>query len=86
MMDVSAIVDRMIDDMIGREGGFVDHPADRGGPTRFGITQATLARSLGRVATPLDVETLSLDQARQIYRRDFYMARGSTGCRPGSNR
>jgi lysozyme family protein len=72
MMDVSAIVDRMIDDMIGREGGFVDHPADRGGPTRSGITQATLARSLGRVATPLDVETLSPDQARQICRRDFY--------------
>ena len=71
-MDVSAIVDRMVDDMIRREGGFVDHPADSGGPIKFGVTQATLARSLGRAATPLDVEALNPDQARQIYRRDFY--------------
>lgn len=72
MTDVSSPVDKMIDDVIRREGGFVDHPADRGGPTKFGITQATLARSLGRAATAVDVEALSPDQARQIYRRDYY--------------
>ena len=26
-------VPEMIDDILRREGGFVDHPADRGGPT-----------------------------------------------------
>jgi len=29
--------------VLGKEGGFSDHPADRGGPTMMGITQATLA-------------------------------------------
>jgi len=35
---------RLIDEVIDREGGYVDHPADRGGPTRYGITQATARR------------------------------------------
>lgn len=35
-------VDQMIDDLIEREGGFVNLAADRGGPTNMGITQATL--------------------------------------------
>lgn len=37
---------RLIDELIDREGGYVDHPADRGGPTRYGITQA-VARAHG---------------------------------------
>jgi len=36
----------LIDRVIGVEGGYADHPADRGGPTRWGITQA-VARAYG---------------------------------------
>ena len=36
----------LIDTLIAREGGFVDHPADRGGATRWGITTA-VARANG---------------------------------------
>ena len=36
----------LIDALIAREGGYIDHPADRGGPTRWGITQH-VARSHG---------------------------------------
>jgi lysozyme family protein len=36
-------IDRLITDLIEREGGYVDHPHDRGGPTKFGITAATAA-------------------------------------------
>lgn len=33
-------IEEMIDSVIGREGGYTNHPADRGGPTRWGVTQA----------------------------------------------
>jgi lysozyme family protein len=45
-MDDVVDVDGLIDALIDREGGFVDHPADKGGPTCFGITQA-VARAHG---------------------------------------
>jgi|TARA_R100000501_G_scaffold17911_1_gene34568 lysozyme family protein len=34
-------IDRLLDELIQREGGFVNHPDDRGGPTKFGITRQT---------------------------------------------
>lgn len=69
-------VDELIDDILRREGGYVDHPADRGGPTNYGITQKTLSRVLGRAATASEVAGLSRDMAREIYRRDFYLGPG----------
>ncbi|MGI9501033.1 MAG: glycoside hydrolase family 108 protein [Geminicoccaceae bacterium] len=66
-------VDKMISDIIRREGGFVDHPADRGGPTRYGITHKTLARYLGRDVAREDVRRLSRELAAEIYRRAYYL-------------
>ena len=56
-----------------REGGFVDHPADRGGPTHFGITSATLGdwRGLGRPASREEVKALTEREARQIYTKRY---------------
>jgi hypothetical protein len=65
--------DEMIDDILAREGGFVNHPADRGGPTNFGVTQATLASWRGREATIDDVRSLTIDEARDIYRTKYYV-------------
>ncbi len=70
---MSKSVEAMIDDIIRREGGFVDHPADRGGPTNFGITQKTLSRYLGRKVTRDDVRRLSRELAAEIYRRAYYL-------------
>ena len=39
-------IDKMVDHLIAREGGFSDHRADRGGATRWGITEA-VARANG---------------------------------------
>ena len=33
--------DQIIEGILGKEGGYVDHPSDKGGPTRWGITQTT---------------------------------------------
>jgi lysozyme family protein len=64
-------VDKIIDDIIQREGGFVDNPADRGGPTKYGITQATLAEWRGHPVLRQDVADLTVDEARTIYRRKY---------------
>ena len=64
---MSWTVDELLDEVIAREGGFVHHPADRGGPTKFGITQQTLSAWLGRPATVDEVRTLDEETAREIY-------------------
>jgi lysozyme family protein len=54
------------------EGGFVDHPADRGGATRFGITRQTLADWRGHAVGVEDVRTLPRGEAAEIYRRRYW--------------
>ena len=61
----------IIDDIIRREGGYVDHPADRGGPTKFGITQETLSTWRQRPVQAGDVQALSEYEARRIYQRRY---------------
>ncbi|HET9352640.1 MAG TPA: glycosyl hydrolase 108 family protein, partial [Sphingomicrobium sp.] len=62
-------VDDLIDELIEREGGYVNHPADRGGPTRFGITEA-VARAHG-YAGPTAL--LPREEAADIYRRLYWL-------------
>ena len=37
-------IEQLIDDVIGREGGYVDHPADRGGTDQMGRERSGGAR------------------------------------------
>ena len=66
-------IDTILDDIMRREGGYVNHPADRGGPTNFGITAQTLGswRKLGRPATAAEVQALTETEARAIYRQQY---------------
>lgn len=65
-------VDALIAQVIAREGDYSDHPADRGGATRFGISEA-VARADG-YAGPM--RRLPLARAESIYRRLYWTAPG----------
>lgn len=61
--------DALIDAVIDREGAYVNHPADRGGATCWGITEA-VARAEGYVGAMRD---LPRDDAAAIYRRLYWL-------------
>ena len=62
-------VDELIDSLIDREGGYVDNPADKGGATCFGITQA-VARAQGYCGP---MRQLPREAAAAIYKRLYWL-------------
>ncbi len=68
-------IDSLVEELIAREGGYVNHPADRGGPTRWGITQA-VARAHGYGGA---MKTLPRAEAVSIYRRIYWLRPGFDG-------
>ena len=62
-------IEDLIDELIEREGGYVNHPADKGGPTRFGITEA-VARAHGYRGA---IAVLPREEAEAIYRRLYWL-------------
>ena len=62
----------LIDDVIDREGGYSNHPADRGGATCWGITEA-VARAQGYAG---DMRRLPREEAAAIYRRLYWLRPG----------
>lgn len=59
-MNFDVAFDRLID----HEGGYVNDPNDPGGETKWGISK--------RSYPDLDIKALTREDARQIYRRDFW--------------
>jgi lysozyme family protein len=66
--------DEIIERVLRFEGGFVNNPLDKGGPTNFGITAAELgrARKWNRSATIDEIKDLSRAEAISIYKQ-FYI-------------
>lgn len=56
--------DRAFDRLIAHEGGYVNDPRDPGGETKFGIAK--------RSYPSLNIANLTRDDAKAIYRRDFW--------------
>lgn len=59
----------IINGVIRREGGYVNNPDDRGGPTKYGITEVK-ARAWGYSG---DMRDLPRDLAYRIYEHDYYL-------------
>jgi lysozyme family protein len=68
-MDDPLDVDGLIDGLIEREGRYVNHPADKGGPTCFGITEA-VARAHGYGGA---MKQLPRSEAAAIYQRLYWL-------------
>ena len=58
----------MLAELLKREGGYVNNAADKGGPTRYGITQQT-ARAYGYSG---DMRMLPIQTALAIYRARYW--------------
>ena len=68
-MDDAVKIDQLIDALIEREGGYVNHPSDKGGPTCFGITEA-VARAHGYRGA---MRQMPREDAVAIYKRLYWL-------------
>lgn len=63
--------------VISSEGGYVDDPDDKGGPTKYGIAWNYNQGALQKLGITRDtVMNLTLDQAREIYYWKYWLASG----------
>lgn len=53
------------DRLISNEGGYVNNLADPGGETKFGISKRSYPQ--------INIATLTCDEAKEIYQRDFWL-------------
>ena len=56
--------DVIIEMVLEHEGGYVNHPSDPGGETIYGISK--------RAYPDLDIKNLTIAQAKEIYRNDYW--------------
>jgi hypothetical protein len=60
------------------EGGYSNHPKDRGGATKYGITQSTYSRWLKDYGKPWKhVSRITKEEAKSIYFKRYYTAIGA---------
>lgn len=65
------------------EGGYTDHPADRGRATNRGITQATFdAYNTSRGLPPRPVRSITEAEVYAIYHEDYWQRCGGDGLPP----
>jgi lysozyme family protein len=57
-------IDDLVRRLIEREGGYVDHPRDPGGETKYGISKRSYPHE--------DIKNLTVERAAMIYERDFF--------------
>jgi len=63
-------IEQYLDELIKREGGYVNNPTDQGGATKYGITKA-VARANGFKGS---MRYLPLEVAKAIYKKQYWIA------------
>lgn len=61
-----------IDKVLIHEGGFVNHPADKGGATNFGITQKVYEEFKGRTVSLQEMKLMPKADAYAIYKAKYW--------------
>jgi lysozyme family protein len=69
-------IENLIRGIINREGGYVNHAADKGGPTKYGITIGTLTGWRHKKCIVQDVKDLTINEAFDIYYHQYVVAPG----------
>ena len=67
--------DECLEFVLEREGGYVDHPSDKGGATKQGITQRTYWDYLVRRGrAPVDIKDIPFEDVKDIYLTHYWQA------------
>lgn len=73
---MSDLFEMTIKHILEEEGGYVKHPNDRGGPTKYGVTLKFYRGSVDPDATEQDIKGLSIEEAKKIYKDHFWIDTG----------
>ena len=66
--------ERSVTATLKHEGGYVNLKSDPGGATNLGVTIATFRRYVKPTGTIADLKALTVDQAKTVYRRQYWDA------------
>lgn len=66
--------ERCLTAIFGSEGGYSDHPADRGGKTNMGITEQTLIDAYNKkIVSHKNIKKLTREEATNIYKVSYWV-------------
>lgn len=71
-MDANARFERCLSFVLGQEGGFVNNPADPGGPTNMGVTIPTLTKFMGHPVSVADIKALTPEGVAPLYHELYW--------------
>lgn len=70
-------LDQALGYLLEEEGGWSDHPNDRGGKTMWGVTQATYNAYRKKTGKPSQsVKLITKEECRELYRSEYWNAAG----------
>jgi len=75
MNDDDVLFEKALADVIRWEGGYNDHPNDKGGATNFGISLRFYQENIDPIATKEHIQALTKKDAEEIYYKHFWQGR-----------